>query len=220
MRASNSLFHVLGGGCPLPFCRVILPQKHIPDQEHNLHRFHASPLAVSDSSGSAPASAKQHSAPTPWKGAPAAWQPRPPWASRRPRRSAAERRAQALRAEGRVCQRLLTSFSELQSHRGGWPTQLGLAFADALNGNRKTIVPAWASVVGTAVQTAQTVGKEVAVQTAQTHDHAVHATVQTSSDGHTAALEESSTQTEAYEEKPSQWTREEADSYIENVPQK
>ena len=66
--------------------------------------------------------------------APAAWHRAPPWASGRPRRTSAQRRAQHLRAEGRVCQRLLRAFAELRSHRGGGPTQLGAALAGILGG--------------------------------------------------------------------------------------
>ncbi len=98
--------------------------------------------------------------------APAAWHPQPPWASGRPRRSAAERRAQALRAEGRVCQRLLKAFAALQGHRGGWPMQLGEALDTALKDNSKAVVPHRASVVETAVQPAQPEAFVKAVQTA------------------------------------------------------
>ena len=56
----------------------------------------------------------------------------PPWAFGRPRRTGAQRRAQALRAEGRTFQRLLKVFAELQGHRGGQPSQLGTALAAAL----------------------------------------------------------------------------------------
>ena len=51
---------------------------------------------------------------------------------RRPRRSAADRRAQALRAEGRTCERLIRAFAELRGHRGGQPTLLGAALATPL----------------------------------------------------------------------------------------
>ena len=50
----------------------------------------------------------------------------------RPRRTAAERRAQAQRAQGRVVQSLLRGFQELGSHRGCRPTRLGAALAAAL----------------------------------------------------------------------------------------
>ena len=50
----------------------------------------------------------------------------------RPRRSAAERRAQALRAQGRMVQKLLASFEALSSHRGCLPSRLGSALAAAL----------------------------------------------------------------------------------------
>ena len=51
---------------------------------------------------------------------------------RRPPRSAGGRRAQALRAHGRVVQALLRGFSELGSHRGCAPTALGAALASLL----------------------------------------------------------------------------------------
>ena len=51
----------------------------------------------------------------------------------RPRRSAAERRAQVLRAEGRVVQRLLSAQSALSAHRGCRQSLLGSALADALH---------------------------------------------------------------------------------------
>ena len=64
---------------------------------------------------------------------PTAEQPwRPPWVNGRPRRSGAARRPQALRAEGRTCQRMIKAFAELHSHRGGMPTQLGAALAETL----------------------------------------------------------------------------------------
>ena len=56
----------------------------------------------------------------------------PPLWRQRPPRSAKERRAQALRAEGRVVQHLLRCIQELSSHRGCRPTQLGTALADLL----------------------------------------------------------------------------------------
>ena len=50
----------------------------------------------------------------------------------RPRRSAAERRQQRLRAEARVVQRLLKGFAQLHDHRGCRTTLLGSALAQAL----------------------------------------------------------------------------------------
>ena len=68
--------------------------------------------------------------------APTVWQQQPPWMQGRPRRSSAERRAQARRAEGRTCQSLLKAFAELWGHRGGQPTQLGTALAEAPKATR------------------------------------------------------------------------------------
>ena len=51
---------------------------------------------------------------------------------KRPTRSAADRRAQARRAEGRIVQHLLRCVGELGSHRGCQPTQLGAALATLL----------------------------------------------------------------------------------------
>jgi len=51
----------------------------------------------------------------------------------RPRRSAAERRAQAQRAHFRVVQRLLRGFHSVQDHRGCQPTALGAALGQALS---------------------------------------------------------------------------------------
>ena len=50
----------------------------------------------------------------------------------RPRRSAAERRLQALRAQGRMVQKLLASFEALSSHRGCRTSRLGSALSAAL----------------------------------------------------------------------------------------
>ena len=60
----------------------------------------------------------------------------PPWTTTpgpppRPRRTAAERRAQAGRAQARAAQALLRSFRDL-GHRGCRPTKLGTALAEAL----------------------------------------------------------------------------------------
>ncbi|CAK0854495.1 unnamed protein product [Prorocentrum cordatum] len=59
----------------------------------------------------------------------------PPWLAAsvpaRPRRSAAERRAQAMRAQARAAQSLLRAFAPLQ-HRGCRPTLVGTALAEAL----------------------------------------------------------------------------------------
>ena len=60
--------------------------------------------------------------------APALWR----W-PRRPRRTAAERREQTLRAEGRATQRLLRSFAALDAHRGGRTTVLGASLARLLS---------------------------------------------------------------------------------------
>ena len=51
---------------------------------------------------------------------------------RRPRRTAAERRAQKQRSEARVIQKMLRGFSELEAHRGCRPTVLGAALAQVL----------------------------------------------------------------------------------------
>lgn len=50
----------------------------------------------------------------------------------RPRRSAADRRAQARRAQGRAAQQLMRAFGELAMHRGCAPSRLGAALAEAL----------------------------------------------------------------------------------------
>lgn len=50
----------------------------------------------------------------------------------RPRKSAAERRAQAARAEGRAICRLLKCLGSVRDHRGGQLSVLGAALADAL----------------------------------------------------------------------------------------
>ncbi|CAK0842844.1 unnamed protein product [Prorocentrum cordatum] len=60
----------------------------------------------------------------------------PPWCAaagqpQRPRRSAAERRAQARRKQARAAQELLRAFRDL-GHRGCRPTRLGKALAEAL----------------------------------------------------------------------------------------
>ena len=60
-----------------------------------------------------------------------------PWWHGRPRRSAAERRAQAQRAEARAVQRLLAGISELGRHRGCQPSRLGLALQRALSGGEE-----------------------------------------------------------------------------------
>ena len=56
---------------------------------------------------------------------------RPPWLDGRTRRSGAQRRAQDMRAEARMVQRLLKCFAQLQ-HRGCGSTALGQALAMAL----------------------------------------------------------------------------------------
>ena len=56
---------------------------------------------------------------------------RPPWLDGRTRRSGAQRRAQDMRAEARMVQRLLKCFAQLQ-HRGCGSTALGKALAMAL----------------------------------------------------------------------------------------
>ena len=52
---------------------------------------------------------------------------------RRPPRSAASRRAQAVRAEGRAVSRLLRAFHELRAHRGCQLTKLASALREALS---------------------------------------------------------------------------------------
>eukprot|EP00972_Heterocapsa_arctica_P001291 188380-Heterocapsa_arctica.AAC.1 len=52
------------------------------------------------------------------------------------RKSAAERRAQRLRAEARVAQRLLRAFVAVDSHRGGCLSRLGADFLQVLRGGR------------------------------------------------------------------------------------
>ena len=123
---------------------------------------------------------------------------------KRPTRSAADRRAQARRAEGRIVQHLLRCVGELGSHRGCQPTQLGAALATLLKSS-------------TALATSTRA--KTSVQTDYLEEHFAQATV-AEEKGHTAALKETSTQTEAYREKPAQRTLEEADVYIENVPRK
>ena len=56
----------------------------------------------------------------------------PPWRAGRPRRSAAERRAQRSRAHGRVAQALLRCFADLAAHRGCQPSRLGIALGALL----------------------------------------------------------------------------------------
>ena len=53
------------------------------------------------------------------------------------RRSAAERRQQAARAQARVVQSLLQGFRELSAHRGCQPTQLGRALAAVLTSGQR-----------------------------------------------------------------------------------
>ena len=60
----------------------------------------------------------------------------------RPRRSAAERRAQYQRAQFRVVQSLLRGFRSLQDHRGCRPTTLGVALGQALGSPRPSSSPA------------------------------------------------------------------------------
>ena len=55
----------------------------------------------------------------------------------RPRRTAPQRRAQALRAQCRVVQSLLRGFEDLKNHRGCRPTVLGAALAELLGGPTK-----------------------------------------------------------------------------------
>ena len=55
-------------------------------------------------------------------------------AEQRRKKTAAERRAQRLRAEARCAQRLLRGFDDLVAHRGCRPTRLGLALQAALRG--------------------------------------------------------------------------------------
>ena len=59
---------------------------------------------------------------------------RAPWARVRPRRSAAERRAQRQRAQFRAVQHLLRGFKAITDHRGGTPSLLAGALASALRG--------------------------------------------------------------------------------------
>ena len=54
----------------------------------------------------------------------------------RPRRTAAERRAQRRRATGRAVQQLLRAFEELTCHRGCMPSRLGRALQAALHGSQ------------------------------------------------------------------------------------
>jgi hypothetical protein len=53
---------------------------------------------------------------------------------RRRRKSAAERRAQKLRSEGRLVARLLKAFSDIEHHRGGANSRLGSALWSTLRG--------------------------------------------------------------------------------------
>ena len=58
------------------------------------------------------------------------------WWSARPRRAGAARRAQALRAHGRAVGHLLRAVEALEAHRGGTPTRLARALAEALRAPR------------------------------------------------------------------------------------
>jgi hypothetical protein len=60
----------------------------------------------------------------------------PHWWSARPRRAGAARRAQALRAHGRAVGHLLRAVEALEAHRGGTPTRLAFALAEALRAPR------------------------------------------------------------------------------------
>ena len=55
-----------------------------------------------------------------------------PWQSHRPRRSGAARQLQQLRSDTRVIQRIIRGVDELRAHRGGQPSRLGQALAEAL----------------------------------------------------------------------------------------
>ena len=89
----------------------------------------------------------------------------------RPRRTAAERRAQAQRAQRRVVQSLLRGFQELGSHRGCQPTYLGAARAtllkispDLTEGRKRTDMSSQTLYVEPSVEAA-----------AQTEEYCVHA---------------------------------------------
>ena len=89
----------------------------------------------------------------------------------RPRRSAAERKAQKRRAEARVVQHLLRAFNDL-SHRGCKPTRLGEALAHALFDGDTTVSAA--STAASASVGAQRGGSEQFVPTASTHGGVQH----------------------------------------------
>ena len=72
---------------------------------------------------------------------------RPPWSVARLRRSAAARRSQRVRAQGRVVQSLLRCFDELSSHRGCQPTRLGRALGALLGADAPRQSNSWRTVV-------------------------------------------------------------------------
>ena len=57
----------------------------------------------------------------------------PPWHGARPRRTGANRRAQKSRAHAKAIQLLLKGFAEIQDHRGGRLSRLGMALRSALS---------------------------------------------------------------------------------------